>query len=144
MIDCGEGTQLQLRRSKLKFARLNHVFISHIHGDHCFGLVGMISTFSMLGRTADLHVYAPKALEPVLRMELTTFCHGLEFKVVFHAHPDGYGLIYEDPTVAVYALPLCHRVPSTGFLFCEKPVLPHIRRDMVDYLGIPFLCYSVY
>lgn len=138
MIDCGEGTQLQLRRSRLKFARLNHVFISHIHGDHCFGLVGMISTFSMLGRTADLHVYAPKALEPVLRMELTTFCHGLEFKVVFHAHPDGYGLIYEDPTVAVYALPLCHRVPSTGFLFCEKPVLPHIRRDMVDYLGIPF------
>ncbi len=138
MIDCGEGTQLQLRRSRLKFARLNHVFISHIHGDHCFGLVGMISTFSMLGRTADLHVYAPKALEPVLRMELSTFCRGLEFQVIFHAHPDGYGLIYEDPTVAVYALPLCHRVPSTGFLFCEKPVLPHIRRDMVDYLGIPF------
>lgn len=138
MIDCGEGTQLQLRRSRLKFARLNHVFISHIHGDHCFGLVGMISTFSMLGRTADLHVYAPKALEPVLRMELSTFCRGLEFQVIFHAHPGGHALIYEDCSVAVYTIPLSHRVPSTGFLFCEKPVLPHIRRDMVDYLGIPF------
>lgn len=138
MIDCGEGTQLQLRRSKLKFARLNHVFISHIHGDHCFGLIGMISTFSMLGRTADLHVYAPEALESVLRLELATFCRGLEFQVIFHAHPGGHALIYEDRSVAVYTIPLSHRVPSTGFLFCEKPVLPHIRRDMVDYLGIPF------
>ncbi len=137
MIDCGEGTQLQLRRSHLKFSRLNHIFISHIHGDHCFGLIGLISTFSMLGRTADLHIYAPVALEAVLNLQFSTFCRGLGFAVHFHPLPEEPGLIFEDRSVSVYTLPLRHRVFCRGFLFCEKPLLPHIRRDMIDYLGIP-------
>ena len=137
MIDCGEGTQQQVRKAHLKFSRLNHVFISHIHGDHCFGLIGLISTFSMLGRTTDLHVYAPAALEPVLRMQLEVFCHGLAFDVMFHAHPEGHALIFEDRSVSVFTLPLRHRIPCSGFLFVEKAVLPHIRRDMIDFWGIP-------
>ncbi len=137
MVDCGEGAQLQLRRAKLKFSRLNRVFISHIHGDHCLGLVGMISTFALLGRTADFHVHAPASLESVLSIMLKTFCPHCPFRVVFHVNPVAHELIYDDRSLQVYTLPLRHRVPCTGFLFCEKAVLPHIRKDMVDFYGIP-------
>ena len=75
MIDCGEGTQMQLRKSRLKFSRLNHIFISHLHGDHCFGLMGLISTFGLLGRTAELHIHSPKGLEELLTPMLNFFCH---------------------------------------------------------------------
>ena len=81
MIDCGEGAQLQLRRSKLKFTRLNHIFISHLHGDHCFGLIGLISTFGLLGRTATLHIYAAKELEILMQPLLDFFCKGITFPV---------------------------------------------------------------
>lgn len=83
MIDCGEGTQLQLRRSKIRFTKLGHVFISHLHGDHCFGLLGMISTFGMLGRTAPLHVYAPGDYGELFAKELEFFCNRVEYEVVF-------------------------------------------------------------
>ncbi len=73
MIDCGEGAQMQLRRSRLKFSRLNHIFISHLHGDHCFGLLGLISTFGLLGRTADLHIHSPKGLEELFAPLLSFF-----------------------------------------------------------------------
>ena len=76
MIDCGEGTQLQLRKNRIRFTKLQAVFISHLHGDHCFGLIGMISTFGMLGRTAPLHVYAHEALEPILKSQMEFFCTG--------------------------------------------------------------------
>jgi len=138
MIDCGEGTQIQLRRSHINFNRLHAVFISHLHGDHCFGLIGMISTFGMLGRTAPLHVYAPAALEPMLKAQMDMFCNGLEYEVVFHAvETTLQQVIYEDKSVTVETIPLEHRVPCCGYLFREKPTLPHIRRDMIDYLQIP-------
>lgn len=138
MIDCGEGTQIQLRRSHLRFTKISAVFISHLHGDHCFGLIGMISTFGMLGRTAPLHVYADRALEPMLRMQLDMFCRGLEFEVVFHAVDTTVNrVIYEDKSVTVETIPLDHRIACCGFLFREKPTLPHILRDMIDYYGIP-------
>ncbi len=141
MIDCGEGAQVQLRRFRLGFSRINHVFISHLHGDHCFGLIGMISTFGMLGRTAPLHIYAPAELEPVLDMEMQLYCHGLEYKVVFHATDTTKSVvIYEDRTIEVITVPLQHRVPCCGFIFREKPSLPHIRRDMIDFYNIP-VCY---
>ena len=89
MIDCGEGTQVQLRRSRLRFGRLNHIFISHLHGDHCFGLMGLISTFGMLERTADLHIYAHAELEKLLAPQLNYFCKGMTYKVVFHAIDPG-------------------------------------------------------
>ena len=138
MIDCGEGAQLQLRRSKLKFSRLNHIFISHLHGDHCFGLFGLISTFGLLGRTADLHIYSPEGLEELLSPMLGFFCKGMSYKVFFHTFatkkPE---LIYDDRSVTVTTIPLKHRVPCSGFLFEEKKTLNHINREMIDFYQIP-------
>ena len=138
MVDCGEGTQLQLRRSKISFTRISHVFISHLHGDHCFGLIGMISSFGMLGRTAPLHIYAHGDLQPILQQQLDFFCQGLEFEVKMHAiDPTLNEVIYEDRSLTVTTIPLSHRMPCCGFLFKEKETLPHIRREMIDMYGIP-------
>ena len=140
MIDCAEGTQLQLRRQKLKFSRLNHIFLSHLHGDHCFGLIGLFSTFDLLGRTSKLHVYSPgDDLERLMCPWLDYFCRGMSYEVVFHAVKwKEHHIIYEDRTLTVETLPLRHRVPCCGYLFREKAPLPHIRRDMIDFLKIPF------
>lgn len=138
MIDCGEGTQIQLRRSRIHFSKIIAVFISHLHGDHCFGLPGMISTFGMTGRTAPLHIYAPAAFEPILEQTLSFFCQGLEFKVVFHAVDTTQNkVVYEDRSLTVETIPLQHRIDCCGYLFREKPILPHIRRDMIDFYKIP-------
>ena len=138
MIDCGEGTQLQLRRSKLKFSRLNHIFISHLHGDHCFGLMGLLSTFDLLGRTAAMHIYAHPDFEPILNMQLDYFCKKMDYEVVFHPiNPSKIEIIYEDRSVSVTTIPLRHRIPTCGFLFSEKKTPDHIKRDMIDYYGIP-------
>lgn len=138
MIDCGEGIQIQLRRSRIHFSKIIAVFISHLHGDHCFGLPGMISTFGMTGRTAPLHIYAPAAFEPILEQTLSFFCQGLEFKVVFHAVDTTQNkVVYEDRSLTVETIPLQHRIDCCGYLFREKPILPHIRRDMIDFYNIP-------
>ena len=138
MIDCGEGTQVQLRRSRIRFTKISAVFISHLHGDHCLGLIGMISTFGMLGRTATLHIYAPAQLEDILHQQIALFCSGLEYKVEFHAVDTTKNqVIYEDRSLEVVSLPLKHRMPCCGFLFREKPTRPHIKRDMIDYYQIP-------
>ena len=138
MIDCGEGAQLQLRRSKLKFTRLNHIFISHLHGDHCFGLMGLISTFGLLGRTADLHIYAHEELEKLLKPQLEFFCKGMTYDVVFHAiDPSKAEVIYDDRSVSISTIPLKHRIPTCGFLFQEKQTANHIIRDMIDFYRIP-------
>lgn len=138
MVDCGEGTQMQLRRSRIRFTKLNAVFISHLHGDHCFGLIGMISTFGMLGRTAPLHVYADEALGGMLRAQIKLFCSGLDYEVVFHPIDTTKNeIVYEDRSLTVTSIPLRHRVPCCGYLFREKPTLPHIRRDMLNVYDIP-------
>lgn len=138
MIDCGEGAQMQLRRSRLKFSRLNHIFISHLHGDHCFGLIGLISTFALLGRTATLHIYAHKELEELMRPWLNYFCHGIDFSVEYHAFDSKKSeIIYDDRSVTVSTIPLKHRVPCCGFLFAEKQTPDHIIRDMIDFYQIP-------
>ncbi len=138
LVDCGEGTQMQLRRSRVRFTKLGAVFISHLHGDHCFGLIGMLSTFGLLGRTARLSVYAPKELEDLLERQVTMFCHGLDYEIVFHAvDTKRQQVIYEDRSLTVESIPLEHRMPCCGFLFREKSSLPHIRRDMIDFYQIP-------
>ena len=138
MVDCGEGTQLQIRRSRVNFNKIQAVFISHIHGDHCFGLIGMISTFGLQGRKSPLHVYAPAELGPMLDAQIDLFCQHLSFEVVFHeVDTRQSAVIYEDRSLTVTTIPLEHRLPTCGFLFREKPTLPHIRRDMIDYLEIP-------
>jgi len=137
MIDCGEGAQLQLRRSKLKFTRLNHIFISHLHGDHCFGLMGLISTFGLVGRTATLHIHCHADLERILTPQLEYFCKGMAYNVEFHLiNPTKAEVVYEDRSVTVSSIPLRHRIP-TGFLFAEKPTPNHIIRDMIDFYKVP-------
>lgn len=138
MIDCGEGTQVQLRRTKIRFTKIHAVFISHLHGDHCLGLIGMISTFGMLGRTATLHVYAPSEYEKMLQTQMEMFCTGLEFQVEFHpVDTTTHQIIYEDKSLSIETIPLEHRIPCCGYLFREKPTLPHIRRDVIDFYEIP-------
>ena len=138
MIDCGEGAQMQLRRSRLKFSRLNHIFISHLHGDHCFGLMGLISTFGLLGRTAKLHIYAPAPLDQLLQPQLDYYCAGMDYQVEVHTiDTTRFAPVYEDRSVTVYTLPLRHRIACCGFLFREKPTLPHIIREKIDFYQVP-------
>ena len=138
MIDCGEGAQMQLRKSRLKFSRLNHIFISHLHGDHCFGLMGLISTFGLLGRTAELHIHSPKGLEELLAPMLNFFCHTLAYKVIFHEYDTRQAsVIYEDRSMTVTTIPLQHSIPCCGFLFAEKARPNHIIRDMIDFYKVP-------
>ena len=138
LIDCGEGTQMQLRKYKLKFSKINHIFISHLHGDHCFGLIGLISTFGLLGRKNDLHLFTHPDLEKQLAPQIDFFCADLSYKIVFNAiNPKVHDVIYEDNILSVSTIPLKHRIPTCGFLFKEKKGLNHIRRDMVDFYKIP-------
>ena len=138
MLDCAEGTQMQLRKSKIRFTKLSHVFITHLHGDHCFGLIGMISTFGLLGRTAKLHIHGPEALGPELERQIRFFTHDLGFEVVFNVVDTTVRKsVYEDRSIVVESIPLEHRVPCCGYLIREKVSLPHIRRDMMDCYNIP-------
>lgn len=138
MVDCGEGAQIQLRKTRISFSKIRCVFISHLHGDHCFGLIGLISTFGMLGRTVPLHVYAPEEFGPMLHAQLEMFCTGLGFEVLFHAvDTQKNQVIYDDKSLSVETIPLSHRVPCCGFLFREKPGRRHILREMIDCYEIP-------
>ena len=138
LVDCGEGTQVQLRRSRLRFTKISAVFITHLHGDHCFGLIGMLSTFGLLGRTARLAIYAPAALEDMLKQQMQMFCHDFDYEVDFHPVDTRLQqIVYEDRSLTIETIPLEHRMPCCGYLFREKPSLPHIRRDMIDFYQIP-------
>ena len=138
MIDCGEGAQLQFRKSHLKFSRLNHIFISHLHGDHCFGLLGLISTLNLLGRTAELHIHSPKGLETLLTPMLVFFNRQMTYKVLFHEFDTKEPMqIYEDRSLTVTTIPLRHRMPCCVFLFAEKRRPNHIIREMVDFYQVP-------
>ena len=138
MIDCGEGAQLQFRKSHLKFSRLNLFFISHLHGDHCFGLLGLISTLNLLGRTAELHIHSPKGLETLLTPMLDFFNRQMTYKILFHEFDTKEPMqIYEDRSLTVTTIPLRHRMPCCGFLFAEKRRPNHSIREMVDFYQVP-------
>ena len=138
MVDCGEGTQIQLRRSRVAIARINHIFISHLHGDHCFGLLGMVSTFGLLGRTAPLFIHAPEQLWSILEKELTFYYPDLEYKVEFLGFdPAKTTVVYDDRSLTVTAFPLKHRIPCAGFLFQEKATSDHLDREAADFYGVP-------
>ncbi|SDN02576.1 ribonuclease Z [Kriegella aquimaris] len=121
LIDCGEGTQVQLRKNKIKFSRINHIFISHLHGDHFFGLPGLVSTFRLLGRDKEMHIYGPKGIKEAITLLLKLGDSWTNYPLVFHELtamvPE---LIYEDDKVTVETIPLNHRVYTNGFLFKEK------------------------
>ena len=138
MIDCGEGVQTTMQRLGLGMLKIGHIFISHNHGDHVFGLPGLISTMALLGRTAQLHIHAPEEVEDFLNVVLKTYCEGMDYEVLFHpVRTREHYLIYEDRSTEVWSIPLNHRVPCAGFLFREKQALPHIRREMIEAFNIP-------
>ena len=123
LIDCGEGTQAHLRKFKIKFSRIQRIFISHLHGDHFYGLIGLISTFSLLNRTTELHVYGPKGIKEIILLQLKLTKSWVEYPLYFHelSSPDSQ-LIFEDKKVEVFTIPLKHRIYTNGFLFKEKPL----------------------
>ena len=133
LIDCGEGTQVQLRKAKVRFSKINHIFISHLHGDHCFGLPGLIASFRLLGRENPLHVYGPKGIKKMLEtiFKITETHRG--FEVVYHELDKDYSeKIYEDKRVEVFTIPLDHRIYCNGYLFKEKPKERHLNMEEIS------------
>jgi len=121
LIDCGEGTQVQLRKYSIKFSKIKHIFISHLHGDHFFGLVGLISTFRLLNRETELHIYAPKGLKEIITLQLKLSNSWTNYPLHFHELTSSKNeLIFEDSKVEVHTIPLNHRIYTNGFLFKEK------------------------
>ena len=121
LIDCGEGTQRQMRKYKIGFSKINHIFISHLHGDHFFGLIGLISTFGILNREKDLHIYGPKGIKEVTVLQLKLSKSWTKYQLIFHELDSKESeLIFEDDKVSVRTIPLDHRVYTNGFLFTEK------------------------
>jgi len=121
LIDCGEGTQVQLRKNKIRFLKINHIFISHLHGDHFYGLVGLVSTFMLLNRTQDLHIYGPKGIKEVITLQLRLSNSWTNYSLFFHElSATESEVVYEDEKVVVKTIPLKHRVYTNGYLFQEK------------------------
>jgi ribonuclease Z len=122
LIDCGEGTQVQLRKNKIKFSQINHVFISHLHGDHVYGLIGLVSTYMLLNRVSDLHIYGPVGIKELITIQLRLSDSWTSYGLFFHeigSHQSE--IIFEDDRVIVSTIPLKHRIYTNGYLFREKP-----------------------
>ena len=133
LIDCGEGTQVQLRKAKTRFSKINHIFISHLHGDHCFGLPGLIASFRLLGREVPLHIYGPKGIEEMLEtiFRLTETHKG--FEVIYRELDKDFSeKIYEDNRIEVHTIPLNHRIYCNGYLFREKPKERHLNMQEIS------------
>ncbi len=137
LIDCGEGVQMQIRRQHLSILKLDTVFISHLHGDHTFGLFGLLSTMSMLGRTAPLHIYAPEAFGKILSDFMASFGEGFKFDPVHHTvAADAPVKIFETRSLEVLAFPLRHRIETYGYLFREKTPMKNVRKEAIDRFGL--------
>lgn len=138
MVDCGEGTQLQMRRFKARMSKLHSLFISHLHGDHIFGLPGLISTLSLLGRTNDLNIYAHKEINLLLKPLLIYLGKHIQFKIILHPlNPEGHELLFENRSIRIESFPLKHRIATNGFLFTEKESPRHMIREKMEEYKIP-------
>ena len=138
LIDCGEGTQMQLRKYKVKMQKINHIFISHLHGDHYFGLIGLLSSMHLLGRKNPIQIYAHPDLESIINLQLKTSDTRLNYPVIFHyLQFDKSILLLDDLYYSVETIILKHRIPCCGFLFKEKPRLKNIRKEKLIEYGIP-------
>lgn len=133
LIDCGEGTQIQLRKYGAKLAKIDNIFISHLHGDHYFGIFGLISSFALIGRKSDLHIYSDPELEKIVNYILNTQNEKLNFKIIFHSLDfKNKAQIYEDKHITVSSFPLKHRINTCGFLFEEKEKQKNILKSAID------------
>ena len=143
MIDCGEGAQIRMREYGTKYSRINHIFISHLHGDHCFGLPGMISSMAMLGRTADITIHSFVELNDIMGPLFDFSLSDFPFKVIIEPfEKETTDIIFEDRSIVVRTIPLQHRVPCSGFLFEEKEGVRHLNKRMIDAYEVPVREYQ--
>ena len=133
LVDCGEGTQLQLRKYKCKFLKINHILISHLHGDHYLGLMGLLSSLNLLGRTTDLTIYAPRDIQKLLDVHEEISKKGFSFKInVVALNFNEKTLLYEDNILKVFSFPVSHSVPCCGFLFKENPTKRNLIKEKIE------------
>ena len=138
LIDCGEGTQMQIRKNRIRLGKINHIFISHLHGDHVFGLYGLLSTFSLMGRNTPVNLYAPIGYDTILRSHLNDFDIHLDYEIRFTPLSGKDPVkILDNKSITVQSFPLKHRVPSFGFLFREKPGERNMIKDRISEYKIP-------
>jgi ribonuclease Z len=143
LIDCGEGTQVQLRKHQLSYQRISHIFISHLHGDHYFGLIGLITSMHLLGRNKDLHIYAHQELKQIIDLQLEASNTELNFPLFFHSVPDkNEQILFEDDVIRVRNILLSHSIKCSGFIFQEKKSKRKIIQDKIKKYKIPFEKYN--
>lgn len=144
MIDCGEGTQMQLLRFGNSWTNLHRIFITHLHGDHCLGLPGLLSSMSMSGLDHPVHIYGPEGIEEYVRYIINTFCRDDSDRIIPHTVDHSTSqIIYEDHSLTVTSIPLRHRIACVGYRFDEKPKLRHINREMADFYQIPIAYFGL-
>ena len=140
LIDCGEGTQVQLRKYKIKFSAINHIFISHLHGDHFFGLTPLLSSLHLLGRNKEIHIYGPHGLKDIINLQMKAQGSWLSYPLIFHELDfTKKSQLYEDDKIIVHSFPVKHRIACCGFLFEEKALPRNIIGEKIKELSIPFL-----
>tara|TARA_B100000686_G_scaffold355351_1_gene473243 strand:- start:23702 stop:24607 length:906 start_codon:yes stop_codon:yes gene_type:complete len=138
LVDCGEGTQVRLREKKVKFSRIKNIFISHLHGDHFYGLIGLIGTFRLMGRNTDLNIYGPKGIKELINIQLKLSKSRVDFGLYFHELTKSVPeIIFEDQNVKVSTIPLKHRIYTNGFLFEEKKPLRKLNYEILKKNNIP-------
>lgn len=133
LIDCGESTQQQLRKFKIKYSKINHIFISHLHGDHYLGLMGLLNSYSLNNRKLPLHIYGPKGLDEIITIQLKYSANVLNYPLIFHATvPQGKIKLVDFRNLSIYSIPLQHRIPCTGFIFEENKPRVHLNKEMMS------------
>ncbi|HEU4718012.1 MAG TPA: ribonuclease Z [Bacteroidia bacterium] len=142
LIDCGEGTQIQLRRYHIRFQRINHIFISHLHGDHYLGLMGLLSSFHLLGRKTKLNIYHPEGLKEIIDIQLNYSGTVFNYEIEWHVHPETDGIIFEDTLLTVETIKLDHRIPCRGFIFREKQRPFTLDREKTDKHRVPVALFA--
>jgi len=139
LIDCGEGTQIQLRKYGFKFQRIGHIFISHLHGDHFFGLIGLLTTMNLLGREKPLTIHAHKELQELITYQLKVSKSWIDFKIHYNHLPTDSQIILDDAQITVQTVPLSHRIPCCGFVFREKPHDRKLLKPVIKNYNIPIV-----
>nr|WP_320000690.1 ribonuclease Z [uncultured Draconibacterium sp.] len=138
LIDCGEGTQMQLRRNKISFSKIRHIFISHLHGDHFYGLIGLLSTMNLLGVKSDVHIYAPSELKTLIQPQLDFIRGEMSINPIFHPlNLKKTQTVFESKNIEILSFPVKHSIPTVGFLFREKPKQANIKKEMIKAYNIP-------
>jgi ribonuclease Z len=137
LIDCAEGTQILLRKNKISFSAIDHILITHLHGDHYLGIFGLLSSFNMLGRKKDIHIYGPKNLQDVIDFHKKFVEHQMEFAIIFHEINDASTIVFDDKVLTVTAFSMNHRIPTYGFLFQEKTKPRNVKRNCIEQYSIP-------